>query len=171
MGRKDSITVEDTIISVGDSLRATEKASYDGHAEMGELVTVNTIKSRDGSSMSFFVGVVAERPNSNWSNLDGRVAPGHGYYFRRRDLFRYFVPITMERMIIKDSFKFRKLELEGLECDILAFLPDGKSVFIQFDKNVGGCGCDGLGKAGHCLAVPRNILKKVEKSKNKRKKA
>jgi len=169
MSRKHSVNIGNRTLSVGDTLKATEKAVYEGHGEMGELVKVHIIKQR--SSGSYLIGLVNERHNENWSNLDGEVASGHGYFFRRRDIFNYFMPFSMERMVVEESFTFKKLDLQGMECDILAFLPDDKSVFIQFDKDVGGCGCDGLGKAGHCLAVPKTILKRVEKSKNKKKKA
>lgn len=168
MSKRNSIKIGNAIITLGDTLTGTEKAAYDGHGNAGDTVTVHTIKERD--SGSYLVGVTSDIPNGNWSNLDGAVAAGHGFFFRRRDLLNYFVPIATGRMTIKNPYTFRKLDLEGMECDILAFLPDGESVFVQFDKDVGGCASDGLGKAGHCLAVPKVILTKVNKPKNEKKK-
>lgn len=168
MSRKDSVMVDNIVISVGDSLTTTEKASYEGHGNVGDVVKVHSIKER--SSGAFLVGIVSDRQNANWSNLDGQVAPGHGYYFRRRELLLHFAPLFMKKMVIKDSYTFRKLELQGMECNVLAFLPDGKSVFVEFNKDVGGCASDGLGKAGYCLAVPKAILKEIEKSEEKERK-
>lgn len=169
MAKRHSVNIDNRTLSLGDTLEATEAAAHEGHGEVGEFVRVHIIKER--SSGSFLIGLINERRNENWSNLDGEVASGHGYFFRRRDVFTYFTPVSTERMSVKDSFMFRKLELQGMECDILAFLPDGTSVFVQFDKDVGGCASDGLGKAGHCLAVPKAILKEARKDKNKKKKA
>lgn len=165
MSKGDSVIVDNIVISVGDSLTTTEKASYEGHGNVGDVVKVHNIKER--SSGAFLVGIVSDRRNANWSDLDGQVAPGYGYYFRRRELLLHFSPLSMGKMVIKDPYTFRKLELQGMECTVLAFLPDGKSVFVEFNKDVGGCASDGLGKAGYCLAVPKEILKEVKKSGKK----
>jgi hypothetical protein len=170
MAKRKSVMIGAVVVAIGDTFATTEKAAHEGHGNEGDIVRVKVIKERNDSDNRFLIGLVSEIPNGNWSNLDGAVAPGHGYYFRRRELFSYFVPIIMERMMINDSYTFRKLELQGMECNMLAFLPDGKSVFVEFDKDVGGCASDGLGKAGHCLAVPKEILKKVKKVKKNEKK-
>jgi hypothetical protein len=83
-------------------------------------------------------------------------------------LFKYFILEPRSKMVIAKSHKFRKLDLEGMECVILSPLPKGGSSMVEFKKDVGGCGGDGLGKAGHCLIIPNDKLVKSKKDDEKR---
>jgi len=57
------------------------------------------------------------------------------------------------------------VELGGKPCRMLAGLDDG-TVFVEFNEDVNGCSADGLGKAGHCVAVKTKILTKKKRVKH-----
>jgi hypothetical protein len=93
---------------------------------------------------------------ANWSDLDGEVGSGKGWWISAKDLARCTDAPNLEYVIGKE-FAYRGEDLKDKPCKILAGLDDG-TVFVELEEHVSGCSADGLGKAGHCVAVPRDIL-------------
>lgn len=118
------------------------------------------------------VGIVAVDPeyHNQWGDLDGEVDEGAGWWLGAKELIAISdLSGTVGRMIIKESHKFKSTELKGLECQVLANVDRTKLVFVEFEQDIGGCSADGLGRRGHCITVPRKILKPVEKTATKEK--
>ena len=55
------------------------------------------------------------------------------------------------------------VNIAGERGTLLAHMDDGRFCFVEFNKNIGGGSADGLGKDGHCLLLPRDVLKYVVK--------
>lgn len=140
---------------------------YDGYRIPVGKYTIGGIKKWKSKS-AYLIGIVSNQPNAvDWGDLDGMVAPGTGLWIDSRYLAQYFDLSISKTMIVKDKFMFRRKNLEGMKCRTVGTLPDNKSSFVEFDENVDGCSADGLGKAGHCVIIPHEYLKLVDKADKK----
>jgi len=162
------------IVHRGVEIRQGDRAIMPPNSPFGNgnrRVEIEIIAFKRTGPGNYNVGVAADRPIGGWHELDGRVPPEHGYWISPIDLFKYFLykgsphPLQGKRTEV-ENFKFRKKNLNGMKCKILASLPDGKSSFVEMAEDIGGCGSDGLGKAGHCIVVPNN---KIVEAKPKKK--
>lgn len=164
---KKSIVCDIGRISVNDELVMAPDSPY-GNGKKVLTVKIVYIKGEP----DWLIGVMSSAPMAGWHDLDGRVSDSRGYWVGLKEIAKYFKPkksMLNKRMEVK-GFKFRQKDMTGTKCKILAGLPDGKSSFVECDDYVGGCGSDGLGKAGHCIVVPNENLVEEEKSKNTDKK-
>ncbi len=133
-----------------------------------KFIEVEVARFRKGKR----VGVIASVKMPGWHDLDGTIPFGRGYWVNPNDFLKYFrpresvYPLANKKMKVKD-FKFCRRDLSGMKCKVLASLPDGKSSFVEMIEDVGGCGSDGLGKAGHCVVVPNDKLIEEEPKKNR----
>jgi len=105
-----------------------------------------------------------DRKVDNWSDLDGEVENRRGWYIGISELEMCIGGIGEEYEIVT-PFEHRGVDLTGKPCRMLAGLDDG-SVFVEFEEDVNGCSADGLGKAGHCVAVTTKILTKKKRVKH-----
>jgi len=116
------------------------------------------------NDVSYF-DLMREIPNPNWGDLGGKVPFGKGLRVSQHDLVRWFI-IRHGNLKITENFIFKKRNLKGMECKIIADFANG-DVFVEMNTNVGGGSCDGLGKKGHCVIIKENLLapKTVDKKK------
>jgi len=106
-----------------------------------------------------------------WGNLNGYCENYHGNWVRAGDVFsgRLYKRIKKAAgssddkvRFIKTDLIYKRKSLIGKKCRIIRpFKRFGSSsYFVEFDEEIGGCSCDGLGKAGHCLPVHAKFLVK-----------
>jgi hypothetical protein len=155
------------ILTVKDTVLVSERGALEGFGEQNERMKIHSFKKSSKNKGSWLIGIVANKRRSGWGDLDGRVQEHTGTWMTEQNFMRYFILEPKRNMVVSKSHKFRKLDLEGMECDVLAPLPKGNSCMVEFRKDVGGCGGDGLGKAGHCLIIPTEKL--VVSKKNDKK--
>lgn len=98
-----------------------------------------------------------------WADLDGNVSSRRGWWISTEELELCVHEGAGEYEVTK-SFEHRGVQLKGKACKHLVTMHDG-TVFVEFDEDVNGCSADGLGKAGHCVALDRKILKIQDKKK------
>ena len=137
---------------------------------IGEIVKLATIKRqerRDGrQSITFGIEMSSGIRCEQWHNLDGMLPSRAGYYIREKHLIDAFTRVS-DTMFISKPFSFKRRDLKNMKCKTISPMPGGKEMVVEFDEDVGGCGADGLGKAGHCLVVPNNVLMPIkEKEKS-----
>jgi hypothetical protein len=154
------IDIEGTTVSTGMILTANEKAAGNDICPAGMQAQVFRFKIDHGRK---FVGMNSMGHKlSRWHNLDGHLPDHTGYWFEGGELFYYFDMFEVEAQITKD-FVFKGVNLAGKTGKILANLEGGFQ-FVELEEDVGGCSADGLGKAGHCVAVHKTTLKLKQKS-------
>ncbi len=105
------------------------------------------------------IGLLSPIYSSKWSNLDGKVENGYGKWIGVSDFMQVILPVT-KKYKITTTFDFKNQDLKSMECKIL-YIYGKEDVFVEMYKNIGGGSCDGLGKTGHCIVLPRKILKEI----------
>jgi len=79
-----------------------------------------------------------------------------GHFMTSFSVGKEFVASPMK--IVNDVF-FGNRNLKGMLCKVIANYGKGNNyVFVETEENVGGGGCDGLGKKGHCVLVGRKDI-------------
>ena len=146
-----SIIVNKIPVKINDKFMVTKNGESNGYGFAKEIVTVLHIY--DSST----IGIVSEKSHPNWGDLDGRVEPGHGFYVNPLVLRDNFDRIGI-KYSIPSTYKYNDTELKGKSCNVLYVTSDRETSFVEFEEDIGGGGCDGLGKHGHCIAVPSHIL-------------
>lgn len=127
----------------------------------GTYVIVNVIKAPSGRIDS--IGIASKTAQSNWGSLNGEVPDYCGVWVHPDFLDRHFVlDRSGDKMIIRGEFIFKRKDLKGKPCKIVGTLPDSKIILVELQENVDGCSADGLGKAGHCILIPRKFLEKAK---------
>ena len=122
-----------------------------GHAPLmkGDKLTIVAFSS-DGK----LVGLRNDsRQIDGWGNLDGLVAPHTGVWIAIKDLSKY-TEILENTIEITGDFTFKGKNLKGKKGKLLHENQSTGETFIEFDEHIMGGAADGLGKAGHCAAVP-----------------
>ena len=158
MPSKDFILHRGIRITKGDKATMVRNSPF-GNGD--DLIEVEVVRFKKSSGQS--IGLAASVPIEGWHDLGGVIPYGRGYWIGPNDLLKYFRlkrsphPLASKKVKVKD-FKFRRKDLSGMRCKVLASLPDGKSSFVEMAEDIGGCGSDGLGKAGHCIVVPNDRL-------------
>lgn len=163
-----SITVGGRQIREGDKFRITKNGEVNGFGFAGETITVLRIYD------NHTIGIVSERYNPSWGDLDGKVEPGYGYYINPESFRDNNFEQPNSQYMVTAEYKYNELDLKGKTCKMLYVTRDRNTSFVEFEDNVGGGGCDGLGKHGHCIAMPSSLLsvisaKKAEKTTSKNK--
>ena len=156
---------------------------------LGEILTLNTRAQsagvgQAGSKVEIFmwhydyahlVGLRAYEPEymPGWNDLEGEVGDEQGWWMEMPDLMRYTNIVRPRQMVVSKNHMFKGKELKDMPCKFLAYIQKTKLSFVEFEEDIGGCSADGLGRRGHCIAVPTNILKtepaKKLKAKSKEK--
>lgn len=140
------------LFRVGLTATVNRYGAEAGFAERGERVKISVLK-KDGDEV--LIGISGERHGS-WHNLDGNVADKCGYWLRSQEAYDYLTIDATVDKYIKCDLKFKGKNLKGMDCKILTSLQD--AFIVEFDENIGGISCDGLGKRGHCLPVSPSVL-------------
>ena len=170
------LTIGDTRYYEGSILRSCEDAPEHGICKPDKLFRIAILSWRKDGGCS--IGLYSPEEISHWHNLDGMLPDHTGYWLEEGHLSELF---TLEalRLEIISNIATRGKELKGRKGTYLCPFDDTASmpmpmkiytphqIFVELDDNIGGSGCDGLGKKGHCVLVPRDAVK-FEKPKKAR---
>jgi len=157
----------------GSILRSLDEARDRDLCQKDRLFRIVVLSWRKNGSCT--IGVYSPEERGNWHDLDEMTPNYHGLWFEE-DEFDDLFQLERLRVVVVEKVLHRGKELIGRKgtyicpLDVSAsmmqswkiFTPE--SFFIEMDDNVGGSGCDGLGKKGHCVLVPRSAVK-FEKQK------
>lgn len=156
-----SIIINKTPLKINDKFRVTKNGELNGYGIDKEIITVVQIFD------SKTIGIYSERSHPNWGDLDGTVALEHGYYVDPMTLKDNFERIGVQ-YFVSETYKYNDIDLTGKVCNVLYITSDRETSFVEFEDDIGGGGCDGLGKHGHCIAMPSYLLSmSVVQSKEK----
>lgn len=153
------VTIGDMILRVGDRLKVNGRGEDNGLGRNGEIIKVISIKNDGG----ILIGLYSDRRHNGWGDLDGAVPSRQGFWATRDCVMDNFSILANEYEICADHMHHKR-NLKGLSCKILHTFGDGFS-FVELEENVGGGSADGLGKAGHCVVVHKNVVAKKKKKK------
>lgn len=151
------LVIEDEKIVIGDKCVITSYGRDNGFGPANTPFSICAFKKVD----ELLIGIYSDVRIKGWSDLNGTVPSGHGLWVTPSN-FKSNMKLISTKYEICTELKFKNQNLKLMQCKILHRYKDG-SVFIETDENVGGGSCDGLGKTGHCIILPRNKLKKIKK--------
>lgn len=149
-------------ITVGQEVRLSPIGNAQGLGKQNDIAIVTDIEVDDHISNA---GIHVERvglPHLNWED-------GQHLTMWIGDFVRTFSFHESGRMVVNRDYKFKKTNLKGMGCKIIAKLSK-RDVFIEMEKDIGGGSCDGTGRQGHCIPIKREFLtpsKKKEEAKRR----
>jgi len=150
------------IYKVGSSVAVKDFLHYESVViPPGTYIVASILK--DGSNNTTHYGIVTKNQKiiQGWGDLSGMCTPGCGLWIPIKFLYKYFAqPEFGTEVFIREEFVFKKQNLKGKKCRLIGGLPRSNTVFVELGEFVDGCSADGLGKAGHCILIPRKYLKK-----------
>ena len=164
-----------TFLSIGDNLRYYEGSVVRSCGEVWEheicrpdkLFRIAILNWRKDGSCT--IGLYSPEELSNWHNLEDML-PSHTGYWIEEDQLAEFFELERLRLEITSNITIRGKNMKGRKGTFLCPFDDSASMpiryriytpqhlFVELDDNVGGSGCDGLGKKGHCVMVPGNAV-------------
>jgi hypothetical protein len=145
-------------VKIGSKLTLNRAGENVGLGLSGDIAEVKDIILRKGRRLLELTRHAGPHPAWN----------GHQTEFCISDIIAYFDSDTSveekQYCVIKTDVIVKKRNLKGLRCEIITQLEDG-NYFVEFEEDVGGCSCDGLGRRGHCIVVSAHSLTRGIKSK------
>lgn len=162
---KEHITVMGVEIRINDKLIANKYAQENGICRCGDIVEVKSFLFDKFT----FIGLYNSRKIKSWSDLDGAVPQGHGLWQNAKHIFNSFELINQKKIITTD-FNFKKRNLKGMRCKVVHYDYSREQSFVEFEEDIGGGGADGLGKMGHCVVLPSELLENIQEGNSKVKK-
>jgi hypothetical protein len=154
----------------GCVMQAKEIAEEMGICSKGKFCRiVKIIWKKNGQCQ---IGALLAGQHSAWHHMDGMVPDNRGYWLDAEHLGEAFELAKMKIEIIGDAH-YRAKDLKGRKGVYLSSFGDAgglppdvpisainvKHVFVELEDNVGGSGCEGMGKRGHCVMVPRECVR------------
>lgn len=136
--------------------------------EGDRAVVVDLIYNDDyepGHPHESYVTLCRDEPHPNWGDGEGATEPGYGLLIVADNYTAYFTDKSHSRLQINEDVEFRGRNLKGMVGHPLTKFGR-KEMFLELDEDVGGCSCDGIGKRGHCVLVPRGALVRPTKEKS-----
>lgn len=149
--------VEGEKLNVGDKCVINAIGVTHGFGFGGVLLKIWGFKWVNGKML---IGLQSPICNRAWADLDGNVLHGHGLWIESQS-FTSYIHLVSREYKIDTVFIFKNQNLKFMRCRIL-YEYDKDNVFVELDKNIGANSCDGLGKKGHCIILPRKILKIIK---------
>lgn len=143
------------ILVVGDKCTTTAVGAMNGFRPTNTQFTIWGFKENDET----LIGLYSPLYSQEWADLNGNVKSGHGLWITPSNFLANMILINIKYKVLK--FMFKNEKLDSMECKILHEYKDS-TAFVEMDKNVGGGSCDGLGKTGHCIILPTNMLRKIK---------
>lgn len=152
------LDIGNEILTIGNKCIITTTGVINGFGQINTLFSIQKFKQTENNKT--LIGLHSFIYEAYWNDLDGEVLPGHGLWVRPSD-FTNNLHLLSKKYKVNTNFIFKNQNLKLMECRIL-YIYDKNNVFVEMDKNIGGISCDGLGKTGHCITLPRNNLKKIK---------
>lgn len=159
-----SLKVGDIIIATGMRVRARESADENGIAPAGLKPVIYKIMQAGNDPHIGLYNSAGPVSGYDWHDFEGEVEDRCGYWVQLSSLIKHFDIQSQAAEITGDVF-IRGRNLKGMNGKVLASADSGL-VFLELDEDVGGCSADGLGKAGHCVAVPATAVNSSNNYKN-----
>lgn len=141
--------------TVGERVEVSSKGSSFGLGSVGEHLTIGIISNDKAEETQ--IGLVCDSPRSRWHDLEGRCKSHCGYWVSVNKVYSGTVPAATD-YTVKSNFIFKHHNLRGKSCRQLGVLENGRSALVELEENVGGGSGDGLGKHGHCVLIPAELL-------------
>ena len=160
-----ALVIKGRLFNWGDKVMLNRIASDNGICPPGTIVELFMWHPEHEDT----VGVYSNSPISNWHDLDGEVPSRRGWWLTVGELAMYIDFISEKVQVVAKDFEFNGISLKDKECRVLASIERTGLVFVEFDEDIGGCSADGLGKRGHCAAIPQKFLKDMPKKASKNK--
>lgn len=136
------------IISTGQYLSLSPEGAAEGWGAAGDIATVMEINTNKLGST--YVFLEKEEEHENWED-------GCCLELDTKTLVKWFNVELAGPMEINCHYLFRKQNLKGMKCRVLALL-DRRDVIVELEKDVGGNSADGIGKRGHCIPIKKEFL-------------
>lgn len=152
------ILSDGNIVKVGDTVRSTFKSGKKGICTPGICFVIEQFQD--------IAGEAATDDYTVYSVLIKTIASPSRLSVTIENFVNSFVkgaigPLVAEEIFekaeIKESYKFKNKNLKSLFGKVIK--KASGYCFLELDENVGGGSADGLGKNGHCVAVPLEIVK------------
>jgi hypothetical protein len=150
-----SITIGDRVITAGIIVEATSRAEKVGLCPAGLKPIIHNIRQQHGEWQIALHS--RETKVDGWHDLEGALPDSTAYWITQQELIDCFA-FSVSEAEVKDNIMLKNRNLKGMTGKILS-LMDKQFYFLEFDEDVGGCSADGLGKAGHCVAINKKHLK------------
>jgi len=160
-----TVKMNGRIFKQGDMVTLNDKAASHINGPAGLRVQLYSIDS-DGNQIGLYS---PDKRIDSWGDLHGHVSSFRGWYVSVTELAMIIEQDDAPYEIAK-AITYRGKELKGMTCRLVAAL-DKHLMFVELEEHVDGCSADGLGKTGHCVAVPSNSVKRIKKSEKKSKQA
>ena len=161
-------TIGGKIYKTGDKLRLETVSGVDRYIgllelKMGAILEIAVIKqNKSGKATLFGLCTTDNSMPRGWHDLEGYLIRNMGYFVETRHIVKNFSPRT-DKMVVGQNFSFKKKNLKDMKCRVVSPMPGNSESVVEFEEDVGGCGADGLGRGGHCLVIPNDILQAAEK--------
>jgi hypothetical protein len=147
------------IIYVGQKVRLSDRGEKQGLGKKDDLVVVAYIEDNDHPPDAEIGVERVGQPHGNW---DG----GFSLTVWVSDFLNIFNFHESSPMIVNRDYLFKKINLKGMTCKIIAKL-DRLYVFVEMEKDIGGGSCDGIGRQGHCIPIKREFLTPSKKKERR----
>lgn len=148
-------------IEVGQEVRLTLHGDQMDFGHRDDLAVVVDIEDNDNPPEAEICVEKLGPPHNKWD--DGRYLT-----IWVGDFVRMFSCHESGPMVVNRDFVFKKTNLKGMGCRIVANFT-GPDVFVEMEKNIGGGSCDGTGRQGHCIPIKREFLTPSAKKEGKTK--
>jgi hypothetical protein len=136
-------------------VEATARAEETGLCPAGLRPVIHRINQQNGEWQ--FALHSRDGKVDGWHDLEGELPNRTAFWVTESELITCFA-FAVNEAEVKDDIMLKNRNLKGMTGKILG-LMDKYFYFLEFDEDVGGCSADGLGKAGHCVAINKKHLK------------
>ena len=160
-----SIKINGKTFSKGDTITFNDDAQGICYGPRGLTVEIKYIQQASSNTRSSSVGLYSPHQRiDGWSDLDGDVGHHRGWWINS-DALAKCIQESDAKYTVSKAVEHHGVQLKDKSCLMLAHLDDGL-IFVEFEEDVNGCSADGLGKAGHCVALKSNVLTKKKRVKH-----
>lgn len=150
------------LLRVGQKLEAlTTEPSWNA----GDKLELVAFGGDPGEPLPHLFGIAVEIPSPGFHDMNGFLDGPRGYWLKFGSFERYFKTASSEKVEISSECSFRRHKLKGKSGIVLS--KNEKEAIVELDENIGAGSGDGVGKKGHCVVLPLNVLKEIRKNKKK----
>lgn len=155
-----SIKLGDKIIYTGMQVKAMPEAEKRGLAPAGLMPHIEKIVQQHPEPQVLLYTGGAAVKDFEWHDDSGNYEQRSCFYVSLSHLETCFA-IPENDAVISGNVVHRDRSLKGMKGKIIAGNRYKKNMyyFVELEEDVGGCSADGLGKAGHCVAVDSKHVK------------
>lgn len=149
-------------IAVGQEVRLSQIGEEQGFGQRDDVAVIERIEYNENPVDTEIYLKKMGGPHPAWEK-------GWSLTIWIDDFVRTFSLHESGPMVVNRDHMFKKTNLKGMRCKIIANLSS-RDVFVEMEKDIGGGSCDGIGRKGYCIPIKREFLtpsKKKEKTKRR----